>query len=730
MPTLDSNIEFLKGVGPQRAEVLKSELGIFTCRDLLFHFPFRYIDRTKFHKIRDIHTEGEQVQIRGVLRRLETLGEGRAKRLAGSLRDDTGVMELVWFQSVTWLEKSLQVGKEYIVFGRVSEFNGKFNIPHPEMEEAPPSPPGDGENGSPLALTGRDNSIGPFSPPPGGLGGASRTFDPVYPSTDRLTQKGLDARGLRKLIRTLLDGLTATDLPETLPDYLTAQYKLTSRWEALSKIHFPETQIELDAATRRLKFEELFFLQLRLLQIRTRRKDTVRGFVFEKLGDFFNRFYHEKLPFELTGAQKRVLKEIRADLATGKQMNRLVQGDVGSGKTVVALMTMLMALDNGFQATLMAPTEILAQQHFINITELVGDLGVNVGFLSGTVKGKKRAAILEQLAAGEMHIVIGTHALIEDWVQFKNLGISIIDEQHRFGVEQRAALWKKNPAGPPHVLVMTATPIPRTLAMTLYGDLDVSVIDELPPGRKPITTMHKNEHHRLRVQGFMRDEIAKGRQVYVVYPMIEETETMDLQNLMSGFEALSRDFPPPDYQISIVHGKMKAADKEFEMQRFVRGETQIMVATTVIEVGVNVPNASVMVIENSERFGLSQLHQLRGRVGRGAEQSFCILLTSFKLSADGRERIQTMVQTNDGFIIAETDLRLRGPGNIEGTQQSGMLRFLLADLARDGQILTAAREIALRILEADPALAAPEHARLKQHLASEGKEARVWSRIS
>ena len=730
MPTLDSNIEFLKGVGPQRAEVLKSELGIFTCRDLLFHFPFRYIDRTKFHKIRDIHTEGEQVQIRGVLRRLETLGEGRAKRLAGSLRDDTGVMELVWFQSVTWLEKSLQVGKEYIVFGRVSEFNGKFNIPHPEMEEAPPSPPGGGENGSPLALTGRDNSIGPFSPPPGGLGGASRTFDPVYPSTDRLTQKGLDARGLRKLIRTLLDGLTATDLPETLPDYLTAQYKLTSRWEALSKIHFPETQIELDAATRRLKFEELFFLQLRLLQIRTRRKDTVRGFVFEKLGDFFNRFYHEKLPFELTGAQKRVLKEIRADLATGKQMNRLVQGDVGSGKTVVALMTMLMALDNGFQATLMAPTEILAQQHFINITELVGDLGVNVGFLSGTVKGKKRAAILEQLAAGEMHIVIGTHALIEDWVQFKNLGISIIDEQHRFGVEQRAALWKKNPAGPPHVLVMTATPIPRTLAMTLYGDLDVSVIDELPPGRKPITTMHKNEHHRLRVQGFMRDEIAKGRQVYVVYPMIEETETMDLQNLMSGFEALSRDFPPPDYQISIVHGKMKAADKEFEMQRFVRGETQIMVATTVIEVGVNVPNASVMVIENSERFGLSQLHQLRGRVGRGAEQSFCILLTSFKLSADGRERIQTMVQTNDGFIIAETDLRLRGPGNIEGTQQSGMLRFLLADLARDGQILTAAREIALRILEADPALAAPEHARLKQHLASEGKEARVWSRIS
>ena len=701
MPTLDSNIEYLKGVGPQRAEVLKKELGIFTCRDLLFHFPFRYIDRTKFHRIRDIHEEGEQVQLRGTLRRLETVGEGRARRMVGSLRDESGMMELVWFQAIQWLEKSLVVGKEYIVFGRVNEFNGRFNITHPEMEEA-----------------SADNTQ------------KARTFDPVYPSTDKLTQKGLDARGLRKLLRTLLDGLSAADMPETLPDYLRGQFKLTSRWEALSSIHFPENQQDLDAATRRLKFEELFFLQLRLLQIRTRRKDTVRGFVFEKIGDYFNTFFQEKLPFELTGAQKRVLKEIRADLGSSKQMNRLVQGDVGSGKTVVALMTMLMALDNGFQATLMAPTEILAQQHFINITELLGDLGVNIGFLSGSVKGKKRAAILEQLASGEMHIVIGTHALIEDWVQFKNLGISIIDEQHRFGVEQRAALWKKNPAGQPHVLVMTATPIPRTLAMTLYGDLDVSVIDELPPGRKPISTMHKNEHHRLRVQGFMRDEIAKGRQVYVVYPMIEETETMDLQNLMSGYEALSRDFPPPQYQISIVHGKMKAADKDFEMQRFVNGETQIMVATTVIEVGVNVPNASVMVIENAERFGLSQLHQLRGRVGRGADQSFCILMTSFKLTAEGRERIQTMVRTNDGFEIAETDLRLRGPGNIEGTQQSGMLRFLLADLARDGQVLAAAREIATRILETDPGLAAPEHVRLREHLATEGKEARVWSRIS
>lgn len=714
MTKLDSGIEYLKGVGPQRADALKLELGIHTCRDLLFHFPFRYIDRTKFHRIRDVQNEGDQVQLRGTLRRLEALGDGKVKRLVGTLRDETGTMELVWFKSIQWLEKSLVVGKEYVVFGRVSEFNGRFNMAHPEMEEvAPPGPPG-----------GDENSYSPSGP------GSARTFDPVYPTTDKLTQKGLDAKGLRKLVRTLLDSLLPSDLPETLPDHLLSQYRMVPRWTALRHIHFPENQQELDAATRRLKFEELFFLQLRLLQVRTRRKDAVRGFVFAKIGDFFNTFFQEKLPFSLTGAQKRVLKEIRADLASGKHMNRLVQGDVGSGKTVVALMTMLMALDNGFQACMMAPTEILAQQHFEGITQLVGDMGVNVGFLSGSVKGKKREAILAQLAAGEMHIVIGTHALIEDWVQFKNLGISVIDEQHRFGVEQRAKLWAKNPAGPPHVLVMTATPIPRTLAMTLYGDLDVSVIDELPPGRKPITTLHKTEHHRLRVQGMMREEIAKGRQVYVVYPMIEETETMDLQNLMSGFEALSRDFPVPEYQISIVHGKMKAADKDFEMQRFVKNETQIMVATTVIEVGVNVPNASVMIIENAERFGLSQLHQLRGRVGRGAEQSFCILMTSFKLSADGRERIQTMCQTNDGFVIAEADLRLRGPGNIEGTQQSGMLRFLLADLARDGQIIAAARDIAAQILERDPALSLPEHARLRQHLASEGKEARVWSRIS
>ena len=699
---LDSNIEYLKGVGPQRADTLKLDLGIFTCRDLLFHFPFRYVDRTQFHRIRDVHNDGETVQLKGTLRRLESLGEGKAKRLVGTLRDETGIMELVWFRSTHWLEKTLAVGKEYIVFGRVSEFNGRFNMAHPEMEEA---------------AAALEN-------------GVARTFDPVYPTTDKLTQKGLDAKGLRKLIRTLLDALSPADIPETLPAYLLEQFRLASRVSSLFAIHFPENQPELDSAIRRLKFEELFFLQLRLLQVRTRRKDLIQGFAFPNIGTYFNQFYQEKLPFELTGAQKRVLKEIRADVAEGKHMNRLVQGDVGSGKTVVALMTMLMALDNGHQACMMAPTEILAQQHLEGIRALVGDLGIQVGYLSGSVKGKKREAILAQLASGDLHILIGTHALIEDWVQFKSLGISVIDEQHRFGVEQRAKLWAKNTTCPPHVLVMTATPIPRTLAMTLYGDLDVSVIDELPPGRKPITTMHKTEHHRLRVQGFMRAEIAKGRQVYVVYPMIEETEKLDLQNLMSGYEALSRDFKAPEYQISIVHGKMKAADKDFEMRRFVQKQTQIMVATTVIEVGVNVPNASVMVIENAERFGLSQLHQLRGRVGRGAEQSFCILLTGHKLSHDGRERIQTMVQTTDGFVIAETDLRLRGPGNIEGTQQSGMLRFLLADLARDGQILAAAREVAAQILEKDPALASPEHTGLRQHLASEGRDARVWSRIS
>ncbi len=702
MPSvLDTSIEYLKGVGSVKADMLKKELGIHTFGDLLMAFPFRYVDKTRFHKIGELNEESGEVQLKGVLRKFEVMGEGGKRRLVGRFRDETGVIELVWFRGIYWLERHLKVGGEYVVFGRVNAFNNFLNIPHPEMEEVT-------EENLQAALT----------------------FAPVYPSTDKLNTKGLDAKGRRRLTEALFEKIQLADLPENLPDYMLQKLKMPARYDALRWIHFPKNQQELDEAIRRLKFEELFFLQLRLLQGKHRRKAGTRGYVFSKVGDFFHRFYKEKLPFELTGAQKRVIKEIRADLGAGIQMNRLVQGDVGSGKTAVALLCMLIALDNGFQACLMAPTEILAQQHLIGISELVNGLGLRVEFLSGTVKGKKRKQILEDLAAGDIHILIGTHALIEDWVVFQNLGLAITDEQHRFGVAQRASLWKKSKPFPPHVLVMTATPIPRTLAMTLYGDLDVSVIDELPPGRKPITTVHRTENHRLRVFGFMKEEIAKGRQIYVVYPLIEESEKMDLKNLMEGYEAISRDFPLPDYRISIVHGKMKPADKDFEMQRFVKGETQIMVATTVIEVGVNVPNASVMVIENTDRFGLSQLHQLRGRVGRGAEQSYCILMTDFKLSTEARERIQTMVRTNDGFEIAEADLRLRGPGNIEGTQQSGLLNLRIADLGRDGKILQTARALAQRILEKDPELQNPLNAPLRAYLANERNKTRDWGKIS
>ncbi|MBI1228161.1 MAG: ATP-dependent DNA helicase RecG [Bacteroidetes bacterium] len=698
---LDTAIEYLKGVGTVKADLLKKELAIHTFGDLLFAYPYRYVDKTKFHKINELSEESGEVQLKGILRKLDVVGEGGKRRLVGRLRDETGVIELVWFQGVYWLEKNLKVGAPYVAFGRVSSFNGFFNITHPELEEVT-----------------EENME------------AARTFAPVYRSTDKLNAKGLEAKGRRRLMEALFERLTPNDLPENFPDYMLEKLRLPSRYDALRWIHFPPSQKELDVATNRLKFEELFFLQMRLLQSKHRRKAAIKGYVFEKVGEHFNRFYKEKLPFDLTGAQKRVIKEIRADLGAGVQMNRLVQGDVGSGKTVVALLSMLLALDNGYQACMMAPTEILAQQHLLGISELVEGLGIRVDYLSGSIKGKKREKILADLKNGDIHILIGTHALIEDWVEFQNLGLAITDEQHRFGVAQRASLWKKNKPLPPHVLVMTATPIPRTLAMTLYGDLDVSVIDELPPGRKPITTSHRTENHRLRVFGFMKEEIAKGRQIYVVYPLIEESEKMDLKNLMEGYESLSREFPIPDYQISIVHGKMKPADKDFEMQRFVSGQTQIMVATTVIEVGVNVPNASVMVIENTDRFGLSQLHQLRGRVGRGADQSYCILMTDFKLSADARERIATMVRTTDGFEIAEADLRLRGPGNIEGTQQSGLLNLHIADLGRDGEILRTARELALRILEKDPELQHPLNVRLREQMEREGKRERSWGRIS
>ncbi len=698
---LDSSIEYLKGVGPAKGDLLKKELGIFKFRDLLMHFPYRYVDKTQFHKIRDINSESDVVQLRGILRRLDAIGEGRKKRLIGKFRDDTGAIELVWFKGVFWLEKNLIIGQEYVVYGRINSFKGKINIPHPEIE---------------VVSASNTNE--------------ASTFAPVYPSTEKLNTKNLDAKGQRKLIDLLLKKLDAKDLPENLPDYLLEKFRFPNRFTALKNIHFPKTQKELDAARNRLKFEELFFLQLRLLQIRRRRKGSIKGFNFSRIGDFFNRFYSEKLPFELTGAQKRVLKEIRKDLGSGIQMNRLLQGDVGSGKTIVGLMCMLIALDNNFQAALMAPTEILAQQHYISIKNYVEGLDIEVGFLSGSIKGKKRTALLQKLEEGSVHILIGTHALLEDPVKFKNLGLAITDEQHRFGVAQRARLWKKSTGRPPHILVMTATPIPRTLAMTLYGDLDVSVIDELPPGRKEIKTIHRTENHRLRVIGFMKEEIAKGRQIYVVYPLIEESAKLDLQNLEQGYELLLRDFPMPEYQISVVHGRMKPADKDFEMQRFVKGETQIMVATTVIEVGVNVPNASVMIIENTERFGLSQLHQLRGRVGRGAEQSYCLLMSSFKLSKDARERINTMVRTNNGFDIAEADLKLRGPGNIEGTQQSGLLNFRIADLAKDGRILQTAREVAVRILDNDPNFEKAAHQRLRLFMEQNAKKYKIWSMIS
>ncbi len=700
MNTLDSDISYLKGVGPKRAELLNKELGIFTCGDLLQQYPNRYIDKTQFHKINTLHQESGEVQLRGILRRLVPVGEGRKKRLTGRFRDETGAIDLVWFSGVSYLQKQLEVGKEYVIYGRVNAFRDQLSIPHPEMEIANP------EKIKKAA-----------------------SFAPVYPSTEKLNTKGVDARNRRRMMAALLDKLQPEDLPENLPPYIVKKFRFPSRYDTMRAIHFPKSEEQLQQARNRLKFEELFFLQLRLLQIR-RRRDAIRGFNFEKVGEHFMHFFNHKLPFELTGAQKRVLKEIRRDLGKGIQMNRLLQGDVGSGKTIVGLMTMLLAIDNGYQACLMAPTEILAQQHYNSISEYLEGMDLKVGFLSGSVKGKKRKVLLEALQNGEIHILIGTHALLEPPVVFQNLGLAITDEQHRFGVAQRAKLWKKSSPYPPHVLVMTATPIPRTLAMTLYGDLDVSVIDELPPGRKAIQTLHKTENNRLRVLGFMKEEIAKGRQVYVVYPLIEESETLDLQNLQDGYEALRREFPPPNYQISVVHGRMKPADKDFEMQRFVEGKTQIMVATTVIEVGVNVPNASVMVIENTERFGLSQLHQLRGRVGRGAEQSFCILMSSFKLSKESKERIQTMVRTNNGFDIAEADLRLRGPGNIEGTQQSGILNFRIADLAKDGRILQTAREVAARILDDDPKFERPEHHPIVWYLDKHGKKLRGWSRIS
>ena len=696
---LDTPIEYLKGIGPQRAELLQKELFIFTYKDLLTHYPFRYVDRTQFHSVREVIEDSAYYQLRGHIIEIDFIGDKRTKRLVAKFRDSSGVIELVWFQGAKWMAEKLKSNTEYIVYGKATSFMGRFNMAHPEINVVTPE-----------------------------LLASQSSFQSVYNSTEKLKFRNLDSDGIRKCMRLLSVQLNEHHISETLTKTVILDFNLLSKLEALRQIHFPDSKELLERAKFRLKFEELFYVQLRLLRSNLVRHQITQGFVFSKVGEVFNDFYNHHLPFQLTNAQKRVVKEIRIDMGSGKQMSRLVQGDVGSGKTLVALLSMLLAIDNGFQSCLMAPTEILAKQHFETISELVKPLGIQVALLTGSSKTKARRELHAALESGTIDILIGTHALIEDVVVFKNLGLVVIDEQHRFGVAQRGKLHKKN-IQPPHVLIMTATPIPRTLAMTLYGDLDTSVIDELPPGRKPITTMHFMESQRLRLIGFIKQEIALGRQVYIVYPLIQESEKMDYQNLERGYDALLHDFQPPHYQISIVHGKLTSQQKEFEMQRFIKRETQIMVATTVIEVGVNIPNASVMVIESAERFGLSQLHQLRGRVGRGADKSYCILMTSYKLGADSKLRMETMVRTNDGFEISEVDLKLRGPGDLDGTQQSGVMDLKIADLAHDGQILSLARSSAQAILNEDPNLSGQENQLLISQLHAQGKTRSSWSKI-
>ena len=694
---LDTPIEFLKGVGPQKATLLQTELGIYNFNDLLQHYPFRYLDRSTYHKIKDLPYVDNYVQIKGTIQSIKEIGSGRTKKLFARFGDETGAIDLVWFQGFQWIKPTLQLNMEYQVFGRAKVFGSSWNIPHPEL--------------TPVTEITKKSGLQAF-----------------YNSTEKLNAKGLHTKGIEKLIATLLPQLKSK-LQENLPDWMIQEQRLIDRETALFAVHLPNSEQEVSKARFRLKFEELFFLQLEMLLRKENTGKKLKGYVFNEVGGQFTEFYDKHLPFQLTNAQKRVVKEIRKDFLTGKHMNRLLQGDVGSGKTLVALLIMLIGIGNGFQAAIMAPTEILANQHFIAIKEFLSKMNLNIGILTGSVKKKQRVLIHEQLLNGEMDILVGTHALLEDIVQFKNLGIVVIDEQHRFGVAQRAKMWRKN-VNPPHVLIMTATPIPRTLAMTFYGDLDVSVIDELPPGRKPISTIHKYENYRLRLFGFMKEQIALGRQIYVVYPLINESETLDFNNLIDGFEAISRSFPMPSYQVSIVHGKMKPENKDFEMQRFIKGETHIMVATTVIEVGVNVPNASVMVIESAERFGLSQLHQLRGRVGRGADKSYCILMTGDKISKESMKRMETMVQSNDGFEISEVDLQLRGPGDLMGTQQSGVLDLKISNLARDGQIVTLSREAAKKLLEEDPQLVLPPHQSLKEAIRIILKKKPNWGRIA
>ncbi len=692
----DRSIEYLKGVGPQRADLLKKELLIFTYADLIEHYPFRYEDRTKFYKISQVNEEMPFIQIIGQFKSFQTVGTGNKQRLVGQFADDTGIIELVWFQGAKWIQSKLAIGVNYVAFGKPAKFGAVYSIAHPEVD-----------------ILTENNKIGAY-------------LQPVYNTTEKLKAKFIDSKVIMKIMKSLLVE-AVNHINETLPKELIERYKLIDKKNALIQIHFPKNPKALQHARARLKFEELFYIQLRLIKLKITRIDSFPGLRFSN-SDLLNVYYEKHLPFELTGAQKRVVKEIYQDFRSGKQMNRLVQGDVGSGKTMVAFLCMLIAISNETQCAFMAPTEILADQHYKGLLEQAEPLGIKIAKLTGSVKKAQRREIAEGLESGEIKILVGTHALIEDAVVFQKLGLAIIDEQHRFGVAQRAKLWNKNKTVHPHVLVMTATPIPRTLAMTLYGDLDISAIDEMPAGRKPIKTYHMRDSQRLKMFQFIENEVEKGRQVYIVYPLIEESSKLDYKDLMDGYESVARRFPKNP--LSIVHGRMKPEDKDFEMARFVKGETKIMVATTVIEVGVNVPNASIMVIENAERFGLSQLHQLRGRVGRGAEQSHCILMTGLKLSNEAKARVKTMVDTTDGFKIAEVDLKLRGPGDMMGTQQSGIMDLKISDLGQDGEILKLARSVASEVLSEDPNLSLPKNQLIRNQVEAQGKATVNWSKIS
>jgi len=696
---MQTALVYLKGVGPERARLLKEELQLRTYQDLLHFFPNRYIDRSRFYPINELPQNNAEIQIKGRITAISFVQQKRRKRMVATFKDHTGQMELVWFRGHQWIRDQLKINEDYVIFGRLNWFKGKASMPHPELE---------------LEQNFQKN--------------LKISFYPIYPSTEKLINKGISQKVIQKMVVQLLQSQSQA-FSETLPTALLNQYKLISKNEALRQIHFPNDQHKLTRAQLRLKFEEFFYMQMQLVIKNVQRKQKIKGHLFEKVGSYFNNFFRDHLAFELTEAQKQVIKEIRLDMGTGRQMNRLLQGDVGSGKTIVALLLMLIAIDNDYQACLVAPTEILAQQHYQSLSAQLKKINLTVALLTGSTTKKERESIHQGLQNGELNILIGTHAVFEDTVQFKQLGLAIIDEQHRFGVAQRAKLWQKNEM-PPHVLVMTATPIPRTLAMSVYGDLDLSVIDELPPGRKTVKTLHRTDANRLKVFAFLKEQIALGRQVYVVYPLIQESSKLDYKDLMDGYESLSRSFPTPDYQISILHGQMKSEDKAYEMERFVQGKTQIMVATTVIEVGVNVSNASVMVIESAERFGLSQLHQLRGRVGRGADQSYCILMTGSKLSKEAQTRMETMTKSNDGFEIAEVDLRLRGPGNIMGTQQSGILQFKIADLIQDQALLKAARDQALRILKEDASMKNADHQCIKRTLSALKFDSNIWNFIS